>query len=204
MKKLMIISIISCFMIMGCQKSAAEKEQQATGDDVPRTVNVKNSTIEHVDRKTGMQISKHLVNLATATPNVKDATAVVLGKLAIVGIDVDQNLERSEVGSIKYTVAEALQNDPYGANALVVADPDVYGRLKEINQDIRAGKPLQGIANELADVAGRLIPEIPADIIDPNPQQVKEDKRDAVEGQDKDSLKKQQEDQSNQYLQKKD
>ena len=61
---------------------------------------------------------------------MNDATAVVLGPYAIVGIDVNKNLDRSEVGSIKYSVAESLKNDPYGARAVVVADPDMNARVK--------------------------------------------------------------------------
>ena len=37
-------------------------------------------------------------------------------------------------------------------------------RLKEVSEDIRNGKPIQGILNELADISGRLMPEIPADL----------------------------------------
>src|SRR5699024_11699221 len=56
----------------------------------------------------------HLANVAGDVPNVKDATAVVAGPYAVVGIDVDKDLDRSRVGTIKYSVTEALQHDPYG------------------------------------------------------------------------------------------
>ena len=51
--------------------------------------------------------------------------------------------------------------------AVVVADPDMNARLKEVSEDIRNGKPIQGILNELADISGRLMPEIPADLVNP-------------------------------------
>ena len=55
-----------------------------------------------------------------------------LGRYAIVGIDVNSKIERSQVGSIKYSVAESLKKDPHGARAVVVADADTMQRLKEI------------------------------------------------------------------------
>ncbi len=61
---------------------------------------LKTAILKSVDRKTGQQISKRLVTLATSIPNVNDATAVVIGKYAIVGIDVDSKLERSQVGRL--------------------------------------------------------------------------------------------------------
>lgn len=166
------------------------------------TVNVKNSTIQEVDRETGQQVSRHLVNLAVRVPNVNDATAVVLGRFAVVGVDVNKNLDRSEVGSIKYSVAETLKNDPHGARAIVVADPDINARLREIAADIQNGEPLQGIMNELADIAGRLMPEVPADLVDPkkeNEKNATEDPKKKLNNDQEKQLEHKQEKQSNYY-----
>ena len=160
---------------------------------------MKNSYIENVDRKTGQEISKRLVKLATSIPNVNDATAVVLGRYAIVGIDVNSKIDRSQVGSIKYSVAESLKKDPYGANAVVVADADTTQRLKEIQADIKKGRPIQGIMEELADVAGRLMPEIPGDLITPNPKNATEKPDKKLPAKEDKKLEKEQEDQSNHY-----
>ena len=56
-----------------------------------------------------------------------------------------------------------------------MADADTNQRLKEISADIKKGRPIQGIMEELADVAGRLMPEIPGDIINPNPKNAPEE-----------------------------
>ncbi|MCG0041222.1 YhcN/YlaJ family sporulation lipoprotein, partial [Escherichia coli] len=74
-----------------------------------RIVQVKNSSPERSHKRTANEISAHLVELASRVPNVNDATAIVLGKYAIVGIDVGKDIDRSEVSSIKYTVAEGLK-----------------------------------------------------------------------------------------------
>jgi YhcN/YlaJ family sporulation lipoprotein len=161
--RILYLIVISLFLISGCNnnnKEVAENQNQ-------NLVRVKNTNIPEVDRSTGQDIAQHLVDLTSRIPNVKDATAVVLGPFAFVGIDVDSDMERSQVGSLKYTVAESLKKDPHGARAVVIADPDITARLKEIAEDIENGAPIQGIANELADISGRLMPEIPADIVEP-------------------------------------
>lgn len=165
--------------------------------DKEHMVKVKNSTISEIDRKNGQEISKHLVNLTTRVPNVKNATAVVIGRYAVVGIDVGAKLERSEVDTIKYTVAETLKKDPQGAKAVVIADPDVTARLKEISDDIQKGKPIQGIMNELSDITGRLMPEVPADLIDPKPKNAPEKPKKKLNQQQQKNLEKDQEQQSN-------
>ncbi|MDM5226374.1 YhcN/YlaJ family sporulation lipoprotein [Cytobacillus sp. NJ13] len=186
-------------LLTGCgmndNQALDHQEQQNTN-----TINVKNSTIQEVDRETGQQVSRHLVNLASRVPNVNDATAVVLGRFAIVGVDVNKNLDRSEVGTIKYSVAESLKNDPHGARAIVVADPDINARLREIAEDIQNGEPLQGIMNELADIAGRLMPEVPADLVDPkkeNEKNATEDPKKKLDNNQEKQLEQKQEEQSN-------
>lgn len=109
-------------------------------------------------------VSQHLANLARKVPGVKNANCVVFGNTAIVGIDVDSGMERSRVGTVKYSVAEALSKDKYGANALVTADMDINERLREMAADIRQGRPISGFANELADIVGRIVPQIPNDV----------------------------------------
>jgi len=195
MNRIWLIMTIS-MILAGCS-STNRNEISKNGNQ--SIVNVKNSYIENVDRKTGQQISKRLVSLATSIPNVNDATAIVLGKYAIVGIDVNAKIDRSQVGSIKYSVAESLRKDPYGAKAVVVADADTTERLKEIQTDIEKGRPIQGIMEELADVAGRLMPEVPGDLITPSPKNAKEKPNHNLPEKEEKKLKKEQEDQSNHY-----
>jgi YhcN/YlaJ family sporulation lipoprotein len=192
--KVYLVLIISLFLLFGCNNRDDDVAQNQNN-----IVNVKNSTIQNVDKQTGQQISKHLADLATSIPKVNDATAVVLGRYALVGIDVNQDLDRSEVGSIKYSVAESLKNDPHGARAIIIADPDINARLKEIGEDIQRGEPIEGIMNELADIAGRVIPEVPADIKDPVQTKSVDDPKKTLNSNEKQNLEKTQQEQSNHH-----
>lgn len=199
MMKKGVIMIILLLLISGCGANRNDANEPNNGQQ--QALNVKNSTIQNVDRKSGQEISQHLVDLASSIPNVNDATAVVLGNYAVVGIDVNEDLERSEVGSIKYSVAESLKKDPHGARAVVVADPDMTARIREIADDIRDGKPVQGIFNELADISGRLMPEIPADMVEPDTKENTVDKpKDKLNNKQTDQLEENQEEQSNHHL----
>ncbi|WAA11095.1 YhcN/YlaJ family sporulation lipoprotein [Fervidibacillus albus] len=196
MRNRLFVFLILFGFVTGCaannDQSLDESEQNS------QYKNVENTTFNEVnDRDDSEQISKRIANLAAKVPDVKKATAVALGKYAIVGIDVDKDLDRSKVGTIKYSVAEALKDDPYGARAIIVADPDINARLEEIGEDIKNGKPLQGILNELADITGRVMPEIPGDIQDPNPENVPENQKNEMDNQDENLLDEQQNKQSN-------
>lgn len=192
--KNIVMTTAFCLLLAGC---STNNNNETAKNNNQSLVNVKNSYIESVDRKSGQDISKRLVSLATSIPNVNDATAVVLGNYAIVGIDVNAKIDRSQVGSIKYSVAESLRKDPYGAKAVVVADADTNQRLKEIQADIKNGRPIRGIMEELADIAGRLMPEVPGDLITPNPKNATEKPDNKLPANEGKKLKNEQEDQSN-------
>ncbi|PKG22161.1 YhcN/YlaJ family sporulation lipoprotein [Niallia nealsonii] len=198
MKKAALIMIF--MLLCGCTNVDSNNNVSQSNGTNPHVKNVKNSTINEVDRKSGQDIAKRLVSLATSIPNVNDATAVVLGHYAIVGIDIKANLDRSEVGSIKYSVAESLKNDPNGAYAMIVADPDVTARIKEIAEDIKNGEPIQGIFNELADITGRIMPEVPADMINPNAKTKVKNPDEKLNDSEEKQLKNDQDEQSNNHL----
>lgn len=113
------------------------------------------------------EVAERLSSLATRIDDVNHATAVVVGRWAVVAIDVDAELDRNRVGSIKYTVAEALKEDPLGAYSIVTADPDVTHRIAEMNEEIRDGRPLIGVMDELADIVGRIMPQVPREVPEP-------------------------------------
>src|SRR5574342_1208549 len=179
-----LLAVLSLLLFM----SACNALNNANEGNNDHKVKVQNTAIQQVDRKSGQQISKHLVGLTTRVPNVDDATAVVIGRYAIVGIDVNDKMERSEVDTVKYNVAESLKKDPHGARAVVVADPDVTARLKEISADIKDGKPIQGIMNELSDITGRVMPEVPADMIEPQTKSPTEDPKNKLDDKEKKKL----------------
>ena len=183
--------LLSTFLLLtGC--NTQDESTEKTKDDNYKVTTVKDSTIKETDRLTGKQVANRLTQIASAIPLVNDATAVVIGKYALVGIDIDDNIERSQVGTIKYSVGEALQNDPYGANAIIVADPDLNERIREISKDIQNGKPVRGILNELSDITSRIIPEIPGDLNEPAPTKTIENQKNSLNKHNQKQLKREQ------------
>ncbi|MGD6818405.1 YhcN/YlaJ family sporulation lipoprotein [Metabacillus sp. 84] len=201
LRSLLYSVITALFMLTAC--SANENSQGETSSDYKsKPITVKNSIERPVERQTGQQISKHLVEIANRVPDVNDATAVVLGKYAIVGIDVNAKLDRSKVESIKYAVAESLKDDPYGATAIVVADADTNQRLRQMANEIQQGRPIGGILDELASIVGRVMPDVPNDTIDNQEKEPTEQDNDQLPKKEQDELDNEQNDQSRKEIQK--
>jgi YhcN/YlaJ family sporulation lipoprotein len=156
MKFLAVITVL--LFVTGCQADPDQTEHQTKTQEAEQTAD------KQLDNKDAQEVAKRLAKLATSVTQVNDATAIVMGNVAVVGIDVDAKIDRPRVGVVKYTVAQALKKDPYGVNALVTADPDIVQRIREMSTDIGNGRPIAGITEELADIVGRIIPQASRDV----------------------------------------
>ena len=190
----------ACAYQQGKQGQNVEKE--STRQQETKPIHVKDTTQGTKDNGTRTDIAKHLVSVAEKNPDVKDATAVVLGGYAVVGIDVDDTLDRSKVETIKYSVAQALKNDRYGANAVVIADPDTVSRLREMSREISEGHPVTGILDELAAIVGRVLPEVPNDVIDNEDEPQTKQQNDQLNRKQQQEMEKEQNDQSDHHMKK--
>lgn len=158
--RICILLLISMMFVVGCQqKESAQQQTSPNVENQYQKINHEN-TRDNQDLS-NEQLSTHLANIASDVPNVNNATAIVAGPYAVVGIDVDKELDRSRVGTIKYSVAEALQHDPYGKTAVVIADGDITERIRLMGMKIREGYPIAGVVDELSAIIGRYMPELP-------------------------------------------
>ncbi len=190
-------ALLFSLFISGCAGNEAQTTKKSNEQS---PIQVKNQVSAKDEDRSAEEIAENLVSLASSVPNVNDATALVVGDLAVVGIDVNSKIDRSRVGTIKYSVAESLKHDPHGANAIVIADPDTTVRLKEMGNEIQQGRPIRGIMDELSAIVGRLMPELPADIFENNQQEPTETSENQLpEGKEKE-LDKEQQDQSNNHI----
>ncbi|RXZ77130.1 YhcN/YlaJ family sporulation lipoprotein [Paenibacillaceae bacterium] len=163
-------TILLCLLIAGCGTAARNKNENQPPNQNQNQLHSQQAANQEGEKEPA-DLNIHLEKLAENVPGVQRAHCVVIGNTAVVGIDVDGNLERSRVGTIKYSVAEAFRKDPYGADAIVTADLDMSHRLAEIREDIRQGNPISGFTDEMADIIGRIIPQMPRDTVQPEPDE---------------------------------
>ncbi|MBU8906729.1 YhcN/YlaJ family sporulation lipoprotein [Desertibacillus haloalkaliphilus] len=150
----MIGYIVLIGMITACQSSPPEQQEQ-------HVQNIGQQGMREVDQahvRDSQTVANHLSELATNVNGVNHAVTVVAGQYAVVGLDVNATLDQSEVGAIKYQVAESLQDDPYGDHVVITADTDILTRLRDMQSEIDRGKPAHLFLEELASIVGRLMP----------------------------------------------
>lgn len=178
--------ILCSLSLFGCQQednAQLEQEEQARND---RILQVEQSNETEAEEKNNSEIAHHLANIANRVPEVNEASALVAGPYAVVAIDVNKDIDRTRVGSIKYSVSEALYHDPYGKTAIVIADGDIMARINGMGDKMQQGYPVQGVIDELAAIVGRYMPEFPVDDEQPvepddNKQMLPEDEEQKLE-----------------------
>lgn len=195
--RLGILSIVCIMFVAGCQQNQGEQSLPAEDKNSnDRIVQIDDSDPMDKQNLNNSEIAAHLSNVAGNVPQVNDAASVVAGSYAVVGIDVDKDLDRSRVGSVKYSVLEALKEDPYGKTAVVIADGDVVQRLQNMGDKIGQGYPVQGVVDELSAIVGRYMPDFP--INENRPDEQDQNKKSIPKKKEK-QLDDIEEDQSNQH-----
>ncbi|WP_058306986.1 YhcN/YlaJ family sporulation lipoprotein [Gracilibacillus massiliensis] len=183
MKYLIMCSLL--FVLFGCQQDVQENDLSTSTDNIG-AVQVKNSDPSAPDDADNQEKAQYLANLASKVPNVNDASALITNRGVIVSVDVNEDLDRTHVGSIKYSVLEALEHDPFGRKAIIVADADLHKRIQGMGNKIQDGHPIEAITEELANITGRWMPELPlnekqSDKIDQNKQMIDEKEEQELE-----------------------
>lgn len=105
------------------------------------------------------QQADHIAQVLTGIPGVQKAYVLLIGKLALVGVDLKSDISGSKIDTIKYSVKEAAERTGPGYKVVVSADVDTVTRIREMSSGVRAGRPISSFTNELADILSRLLPE---------------------------------------------
>lgn len=158
--KRVCLSLLIMSLAAGCNQAP----NNGAAPSPNTNVKVQQIAPQKLDIKDPKAVAERLENLAASIPQVESAHCVVFGNTAVVGINVNKDMDRAKVGTVKYSVAEALKKDPYGVNAIVTADMDLDQRLRDIRENIRGGRPVAGFAEQMSDIIGRIIPQLPRDI----------------------------------------
>ncbi len=111
------------------------------------------------DDQSEQEQAEEIAEIAQKVQGVKDATVLVTGDTAYVGIDIDNEIEDEQTNDLKDRVAEQIKEDEESTDRVFVsADADTVSRLQEMVDDIGEGRPVSGFLNELTEMFRRPAP----------------------------------------------
>lgn len=105
--------------------------------------------------------ARRVADIAADVKGVKNATVVVTGEMAYVGIDMDANMQGEETNRLKEKVGDRIKEREKTIDRVMVsADSDTVTRLREIGKDIGSGRPVSGFLEELTEMFRRPTPNV--------------------------------------------
>jgi YhcN/YlaJ family sporulation lipoprotein len=158
---LAIVCLILTFTLLGCTAQRRPEQTPAPGPTPIPQQNVPPQNQEQIptDPTELNKLAQNLAKEAAKVNGVKDATVVITGNTALVGLDLAANTPTQQINSIQEQVANTIkQADQRIKNVSVTADADLTTRIRNIGQEIANGKPISGFAQEIDDLIKRIGP----------------------------------------------
>src|SRR5262245_56314563 len=110
--RMFVYSILLLSVLVGCNQSPKNGASPSPTNDTNRQVQVQQTAPQKKEIVDSRAVSERLEQIATSIPQVESANCVVFGNTAVVGINLPPDMDRSKIGTIKLSVAEALKKDP--------------------------------------------------------------------------------------------
>jgi len=157
-RRSMILIVITLLLLCLLSACNTQRRPDTTAPNTPnenQNTQMPQNQAGDQDMATGQKIAERVTKDVNV---VKSATVIVTGNQAWIGVDVGGNVEVDD--RLKESISNvAKEVEPNIQTVYVTADADLVTRLRNIANDIAAGKPVSGFLNELMEIAGRISPK---------------------------------------------
>lgn len=127
-----------------------DREGQNIGDRVDRDT-------RRIDPKPDAQrTADDIARQVAKIPGVENAYVVITGKTALIGLDLDNNITGKTTTNIKKQAAKKATDNKGITDAQVTSNPDLVGRVKDIADGIRTGRPLSEFGDQIMEIINRI------------------------------------------------
>jgi YhcN/YlaJ family sporulation lipoprotein len=123
-------------------------------DDINNNRVMRNNNFNNVSRK-AEQIAEKIERLN----NIDEAYVLISGNTAIVGVDMDRNVQGQITNDLKARIENIVKDTANNIkNVSVTADPDLLTRIEKMAEDIANGRPITGFAEQFQEILRRIAP----------------------------------------------
>lgn len=105
------------------------------------------------------QIANRVATEAKNVKGVRQATALISGKIIYVGLDLESNLNKKGSIEVEKMVLERVKKLEPSYTVSVSSDIDTVTRIKKVAQGIAQGKPISSFKNEIENIGKRITPK---------------------------------------------
>lgn len=157
---MLVACVVALSLVGGCAAQRKPLPPNTANPPAPSPVPAP-APNPNVQPKTPEQTRDTVTDLESrieAVQGINDAYVVVLGNVAIVGLDIKNAKQELGTNQSKAEATRIAEADSRIIKAYVTADPDIIPRIREISQGIRDGRPVTEFLDEISEIMNRLAP----------------------------------------------
>ncbi|WP_202709133.1 YhcN/YlaJ family sporulation lipoprotein [Sporosalibacterium faouarense] len=171
---ILLVILVFTFISIGCQPSAEKPNQPNNNYGMDNNdlynnnnqngnnngLNNNNNNINGNNNNLSSR-AKKIADKIAAMSNVEDATVVISGNTALIGVDLTNDSTLRINDNMRKQIERTVKNADSSINKVsVTADPDIFDRIDEIGRNIRTGRPIKGFTDEIEDMIRRVTPNL--------------------------------------------
>ncbi len=162
---ILLVVVLTVSVLAACtprQRTVPQPSPENQNDMTPQN----NTQITPNDNS---RIADTIANEVERIEGVERATVVVNNNTAYVAVDLDNDIKGARTDAVKEEVVNRVRNIDLSATRVgayrtitkvyVTSDMDTYTRLQDYARDIRQGKPISGMIDEIQEMFRRSAPE---------------------------------------------
>lgn len=166
-RRLMIVLLVSLLAVLLAVGCAPQQRPAPDTDPAPQQRNrplpdIQEGPANRVpdnDARDDTKRADNIANRIDELDGVDEATVIVSGVTAYVGIDMDKDIEGEMTDELKQKVIDTAQSaDKVLTRVYVTADADTVQRLRNYAKDIERGQPATGLIRQIEELFRRPAP----------------------------------------------
>jgi len=163
----LVIAVLLLTLFVGCspaRKPANDMTNRSRNQTTEQNKNNRNNSMttdDEMDARESSRIADQLADEATKVKGVKSASVVFTNKTAIVGLNLEANIEGDQTEDIKQEVTNRLKRANKKVETVSIStDADTVTRIRKIAKGIAEGRPVSEFAKELSEITRRITPSV--------------------------------------------
>jgi YhcN/YlaJ family sporulation lipoprotein len=159
---LLLVSVLLLGIFTGCAPARRPAPDTTPRQDTrdPRNMD-RDNLADDMDAEESNRIAEQLAKEATKVKGVKNVTVVYTNRTAVVGLDLEANIEADRTDDIKQEVSNRIKKANKNVETVSIStDADTVTRIRNIARGVAEGRPVSEFAKELSEITRRITPSI--------------------------------------------
>ncbi|KGM96518.1 hypothetical protein Z968_06275 [Clostridium novyi A str. 4552] len=163
-----IIAVVSALVLslsmIGCTTSDTTKDNknttnETTKQEVKKDTNGMTNGMNKTEDYSSERVKK-IEDAVNKIKEVKSSAVVITGDRALVGINLQPNVEDAKTKQVKSEVEKiAKSTDKNLKSVAVSSDVDIFTRISKVGEGLKSGKPFSEFTKEVEEIFRRVLPQ---------------------------------------------